>query len=214
MKKLILCGVAAFAVVVVTGCRMCSDPVLNDPSCIEDTHEKSINVDPENSSWKKPKIAESLELFRPVFKAGARTTVTGEGLSEEAATFDAIAKFMIKTNSDYIVAVSRIISKKTHPTSRWFATTNHSVTISGIPITLEKLSCETLKKEDVDKKTSLPVPNLTVIKPATAPAPKADECKHKQPFALLELSDIDISIKAKAETDDKVGVAYPAKKAK
>ena len=215
MKKLILCGVAAFAAFAVTGCRMCVDPILNDPTCIEPSHYRATDVNPLNINFKKPLIAESLELFRPVFKAGNRITVVGEGTSVETATFDAFAKFMAKANCDYIVAVTRVINKKTHPTWRIFATTNYTVTLSGIPVILEKLSCETIKEKEVEErkekedKCDKKEEKIIVNVDCKCPAPAAAQATP----ALLKLSDIDVKINAKGSTDDKAGIIFPVKQA-
>ena len=155
MKKILFSGAALAAVFVVTGCRMCSDPIYNDPTCIEDSHMRSVKVRPDAVHFTKPNLAASREVFRPVFRAGTkRVTVIGEGVERNIAHNDAIAKFLAQTNCDYIVAVTTIVVEKTHPTWRFFATSNYSVTLSGIPIYLDKLECETISAEEADKKAT------------------------------------------------------------
>lgn len=150
MKKLLIGSMAAVAAVVFTGCRMCCDPIPNDPSCIENSHFAAVGVKPDGRTMVTPNIGASKELFRPVFKAGTeRITVVGKGTSLKDATNDAFAKFIETAKCDYVIAVTTVVSEKTHPTWRLWATTNYTVTLSGLPIYMEKLACETLTPEKV-----------------------------------------------------------------
>ena len=179
MKKFLMLGVAAVAVFAVTGCRWCSDENPNDPSCVRLSHLTETKNAPVATSMVTPNIAISREVFRPVFRAGAaRLTVEGSGKDREDATYDAIAKFLAKANCDYIVAVSTVSIKNDHPKAWWdvicwcngsdhenslfplhlhtifglFCTynTNYRVTLSGIPVYLDKLSTETLAADKVE----------------------------------------------------------------
>ena len=177
MKKFLILGIAAAAMVTVAGCRWCNDPQPNDPSCIKESHEIETTNFPPSTNMVTPHVAVSREVFRPVFRAGAgRLTVVGSGCDRKNATHDAIAKFLEKANCDYIVAVSTVTVKKDHPKPWWDficwcksddhtsslfpfhlhpaifcgTSTNYKVTISGIPIYLERLSVETLHPDKVD----------------------------------------------------------------
>lgn len=150
MKKLICCGVAAFAVFAVTGCRMCSDPIINDPTCIEPSHFTATDLNPRARTMVAPNVGASKELFRPVFKAGnERITVVGSGTDYKAARTDAFVKFIETAKCDYVIAVTTVVSEKTHPTWRFWATTNYSVRLTGIPIYMEKITRETITPEKV-----------------------------------------------------------------
>ena len=155
MKKVFVLGLAAAAVGMLSGCTWCSAPLASDPSCLTTEHKLVTTDQPYAASMVSPNIAISREVFRPVFRAGAgRLTVMGAGSDREDATYDAIAKFLEKTNCDYIVSVSTVTVKKTHPTPWWYFLlpkhNNYSVTLSGIPVYLEKLSCETLDAEKTE----------------------------------------------------------------
>ena len=175
MKKFLMLGMAAASAVVVTGCHWCSDVQPGDPSCAEFTHGISTYNHPATTSMVTPNIAISREVFRPVFRAGsARLTVEGSGVDVQDATYDAIAKFLAKTNCDYIVSVSTVSVRTDHPkpwwdflcrcnnsdhTSSFFPlrvhlfchfNTNYKVSLSGIPVYLEKLSTETLDAKKVE----------------------------------------------------------------
>ena len=223
MKKILSCGAALAAVVVVTGCRMCSEPIYSDPTCIENSHLLEVKVRPNAVSLTRPNIAGSRELFRPVFRAGEkRITVVGEGVERKIAINDAIAKFLAKADCDYIVGVTTIVTKKTHPTWRFFSTSNYTVTLSGLPIHLDKLACETLEAEKADAMGSvdnncedeepakkdapsvgIPLPNVTIEKaPHVCPAPEP---------GLIKLDNIKVDITATGKTDDKAGVVFPIK---
>ena len=58
MKKLILLsGMACSVMLVGAGCAMCSNPILKDPSCIEDSHRTYISVAPMALAKVAPVIA-------------------------------------------------------------------------------------------------------------------------------------------------------------
>ena len=187
MKKILMLSMAAAAAVVATGCHWCNDMQPGDPSCVELSHGISTNNHPATTSMVTPNIAISREVFRPVFRTGsARLTVEGSGVDVKDATYDAIAKFLAKANCDYIVSVSTVSVRTDHPKPWWdflcrcnnsdhassffplrvhiFCkyNTNYKVTLSGIPIYLEKLSTETLdpkKVELYDMSTGLYLPS-------------------------------------------------------
>ncbi len=187
MKKILVLGMAAVAAVGITGCRWCNDVQPGNPSCVDLSHGISTYNHPATTSMVTPNIAISREVFRPVFRAGtARLTVEGSGVDVKDATYDAIAKFLAKANCDYIVSVSTISVRTDHPKPWWDIfcqcsnsdhsssffplrihifcrhNTNYRVTISGIPIYLEKLSTETLdpkKVELYDTATGLYLPS-------------------------------------------------------
>ena len=155
MKKFLVPGAAVMAAVFLAGCQWCSEPLAQNPSCIKLDHEFVTSNHPATTSMVTPNIAISREVFRPVFRAGAgRLTVVGSGNDREDATYDAIAKFLSKANCDYIVAVSTISVKTVHPSPWWYLwgrnNRNYSVTLSGIPVYLEKLSTETLAADKVE----------------------------------------------------------------
>lgn len=155
MRKILVMSLAAVAAVVVTGCRWCSDVLPNDPSCAKSSHDLVPFNEPATTAMVTPTVAISREVFRPVFRAGAgRLTVVGSGNDREDATYDAIAKFLDKTNCDYIVSVSTVSVKTVHPKPWWYLfvprNRNYRVTLSGIPVYLEKLSVETLDPDKVD----------------------------------------------------------------
>ena len=176
MKKFMMLGITAVAAVTITGCRWCDEKVANDPSCVTYSHEISVNNSPATTGMVTPNIAISREVFRPVFRAGSgRLTVEGSGIDVKDATYDAISKFLAKANCDYIVAVSTVSVRTDHPKAWWdilcwchnsdhrfftlfplrfhlFCTynTNYKVTISGIPVYLDKLSTETLDSKKVE----------------------------------------------------------------
>ncbi len=216
-----LSGIAAAAALAFTGCSMCSDPIHGEITCIEASHYNEVQVRPNALALTKPNLAGSRELFRPVFKAGTkRITVVGEGLSRRIARNDAIAKFLAAADCDYIVGVTTIVKAKTHPTWRFFSTTNYTVTLSGIPIHLDKLSCESLDAKKADEISAVTtndeeeeekksVTEKTVTESTTAVV----ESKCQATPALISLSDIDVKISAKGSTNDKAGIIFPVKKA-
>ncbi len=210
MKRIAMSAMAAASVMIFAGCQMCTSPIEGDPSCIEPSHATGTSVTPEAVEYSKPLFKSSRDVFRPVYKAGtARVSAIGSGTNLEDATADAIAKILASNKCDYVVAVSRVITKKTHPSGllRLFSTTNYTVTLSGLPIYLDKLEKETLKDAPP------PPPGLTeedairivkkVIKDFSPPAPRA---------ALINLTDISLSMTAKAATKDPVAIAVPAPK--
>ena len=220
MKSFVVVCVAAVVAAGVTGCRWCYDPQQNNPSCLEESHVLITTNKPDTVSMVTPNIGISREVFRPVFRAGtARLTVMGSGFNREEASMDAIAKFLEKANCDYIVSVSTVAVKTIHPTPWWHficchsftpwwhVTCNHSnysVRLSGIPVYMDKLSCEQLaadKVEAYDANTGLFIPSrgydstpakatrlIPPMSPAdaekphvvTGVAPKAPEAKVEQ----------------------------------
>lgn len=219
MKKLFLL-VPAFAAtaMIFTGCAMCTDPM--GISCSEPSHSTDKTVKPEPISLTAPIIVPTRDTFRPTFVAGPqRLTATGSGTSREEAINDAYLNFKATAGCDYIVAVNYSIVESTHPTWRIFATTNYTVTLSGIPITLDKLVREEIKvapKAATVVKTTT-TPGLTKAEVAeiirkeleALPAKKSESgCN----LGLLRLSDIDVQIKAKGNTPNDVGVVFPANK--
>ncbi|MBO4491064.1 MAG: hypothetical protein J5944_06865 [Lentisphaeria bacterium] len=175
MKKILVLSMAAVAAVSITGCRWCNDVQTGDPSCVDLSHEISPRNHPATVSMVTPNIAISREVFRPVFRAGsARLTVEGSGFDVKDATYDAISRFLAKANCDYIVSVSTVSVRTDHPKPWWDIfcqcrnsdhsssffpprihifcryNTNYKVTLSGIPIYLEKLSTETLDPKKVE----------------------------------------------------------------
>ena len=154
MKSFVVLSMAAVTVFAVSGCRWCFEPQGQDPSCMETSHILITKNSPSTTSMVTPNIAISREVFRPVFRAGtSRVTVMGAGGDREDATMDAIAKFLAQTKCDYIVSVSTVAVKNIHPTPWWYffiRHSNYSVTFSGVPVYLDKLSCETLDPKKVD----------------------------------------------------------------
>ena len=199
-----------------TGCAMCKMPIKDDASCIEPTHIASIKLNPENVTYVQPQIAPCTDVFKPSFEAGTkRVSVTGTGNSLEEATADAIATFMEKTECDYIVGTTRVITTKTHPTNRFIATTNYTVRLSGIPVTMSKL--EKVQPPEVEKPAPAADPSLTeddvkkIIADALAAMPQPEAEKKCCPLGMVKLTDINVKVNAKAIAEDPAGVVFPAK---
>ena len=215
-KMLVCLFGAAVTATVFTGCSMCNMPIQDDASCVEPSHITSIQLDPQNIAYAQPKVAPCTDVFKPSFEAGSkRVTVTGTGNSLDEATADAIAAFMEKTECDYIVGTTRVITTKTHPTYRFFATTNQTVKLSGIPVTMKKL--EKLQPPKAEKKViPAPAPALSkddvkkIIADALAAQPKPE--KKCCPLGLVKLTDINVKVDAKAIAEDPAGLVFPAKK--
>lgn len=155
MKKVLMFAFVGAVMLTVTGCRWCSEPQAGDPSCIDASHHYGRVNKPLAMSMVTPNIAISREVFRPVFRAGVgRLTVVGTGDDRESATIDAISKFLDKASCDFIVSVSTVAVETIHPKPWWyifcFRNCNWSVTLSGIPIYLDKLSVETLHPAKVE----------------------------------------------------------------
>ena len=217
--KMFVClfGAAATAVAL-TGCAMCSAPISGDDSCIEPSHIATVELNPENISYVQPKVAPCTDVFKPSFEAGLkRITVIGTGNSLDEATSDAIAKFMDKTECDYIVGTTRVITTKTHPTSRFIATTNYTVKLSGIPVTMSKVE-KVLPPKPVVKPAPAPAPApaLTkndireIVREVVVVQPKPE--KKCCPLGMVKLTDINIKLDAKAVAEDPAGLVFPAKK--
>jgi hypothetical protein len=221
-NKIFISITGAIVATIFSGCAMCNDPIQNDKSCIEPSHDSSNIITPTNIDYTQPKIAPCTDVFKANFEAGKeRVVVTGTGNSLEAATNDAIARFMEKANCDYIVGTTRIVTVKTHPTWRFFSTSNYTVKLSGIPVSLSRLEKVTppkpapvvkvapLTKDDVkqiiDQAIKQNNNKTTVI------IPKKEE-KKCCPLGLVKLTDINIKVDAKAIAEDPAGLVFPAKK--
>ena len=155
MKKILMFAFVSAVMLTIAGCSWCSEPQPGDPSCIEVSHHYDNKNKPFTTSMVTPNIAISREVFRPVFRAGAgRMTVVGSGDDREGATIDAISKFLAKASCDFIVSVSTVAVETIHPKPWWYIfcgrNRNWSVTLSGIPVYLDKLSVETMNPEKVD----------------------------------------------------------------
>ena len=226
MKKQFLLVPAFVATAMIfTGCAMCTDPFT--VSCTEPTHKIDKSVKPESIEFTSPRIVPTRDTFRPTFAAGTqRFTATGSGTSREEALYDAFINFKAAANCDFIVAANISVVKSTHPTWRLFATTNYTVTLSGLPITLDKLIREETKEV---KEAPKQAPIVNINAPALPSLTKADvtaiirkelgafkvtmKPEHKcNNLGLLRLSDIDVQIKAKGNTPSDVGVVFPANK--
>ena len=151
MKKFLSRGVAVVAAFAMTGCQWCKEPLANDASCIELTHKITNENRPDAASFVSPNISIGRQVFRPSFRVGpGRLTVTGVGETQDSATYDAIRQFLSKANCDYIISVSKVSDKKKHPTWRfWSRSLSWSVTISGIPLYLDKIETEMLDANSV-----------------------------------------------------------------
>lgn len=217
MKKLLIVAVAAAGSLMFTGCKMCSDPI--DVSCEEASHISDKQLNPECISYVAPGIAPTRDIFRPTFRAGSeRKSSIGSGLSLDEATSDAIIKFKQEHGCDYIVSVTREIVKRTHPTWRFFATTNYQVTIYGLPIYLDKLIREELPVvKDAASSSTVVTSSQSTQSTQSTQLTRAEivtiikEENQKNQLGLLKLSDIDVQIKAKGHTDDKAGMVFPVK---
>ena len=224
MKKVVLLSGMACAVAMVgAGCAMCNNPMPQDPSCIEESHLRDTRVRPLSLSKVSPRIVESNRQFRPVFRAGTKVTGTGTGLSEKDALCAAIADILNSQKCDYVVSVNHITTSKTHPTWRFFCTTNYTVTVSGIPIFLDRLVEEDINKNDQvaencektqDGANDASQP-LLPPPPIIGAQPEASSCncpkQAQPPMALIRLTDIKVDVTAKGETADNAGVVFPVK---
>lgn len=205
MKKILTFVIAAAGAAIFSGCNMCSDPI--DISCEEASHISDKQLDPSSISYTAPKIVPTRDVFRPTFRAGTeRKVAVGSGNSLEEATSDAIIKFKRENKCDYIVSVTREIVKRTHPTWRFFATTNYQVTIYGLPVYLDKLIREELPAEKEQPKAEETQPQLTKADIVTI----IKEERQKSQVGLLKLHDINVQINAKGTTNDKAGMVFPA----
>lgn len=222
MKKLFILAPAFVATAMIfTGCAMCTDPI--SVACTENTHNTDKLITPESMAFTAPLIVPTRDTFRPTFAAGTkRMTAVGNGTSREEATNDAFMKFKAAAECDYIVAVNISIVKSTHPTWRFFATTNYTVTITGLPIYLDKLVREeaapTASVQTTTAQTPPPPPTPALSKEDVTLiirkeiASLRERPAHQCNFGLLKLSDIDVQIRAKGSTPEGVGVTFPAKK--
>ena len=216
MKKiLMLSGAAVIAMLGGVGCSMCSNPIPNDPSCIENTHLTETEVAPISMSKVAPFIVQSNRQFRPVFRAGTKVYGSGEGFSESEALKAAVASIILREKCDYLVAVNHIATTKTHPTWRFFSTTNYTVKISGIPVYLDKLVDEPLTQEVKEEKAAeaaVPAKAAEAAVPTVQPVVVGGcscSSQQKSPAALIRLTDIKVDVQAKGVAADDAGVIFP-----
>jgi hypothetical protein len=112
---------------------------------IDNNIKAKAEVTPNVLGLVRPNIGGSREIIRPVFTVGKRRiTAVGVGETKVIAHNKAIAKFLKVANCDYIVAVSTKVT--THKES----SKTYVVTISGFPIILEKITCETIDAKQAD----------------------------------------------------------------
>ena len=219
MKKMLWMVGAGATLIFAAGCQMCNDQ--QNFTCKEPTHTISSAVVPDNMFIAQPSVVKSLDTFRPIFEAGTeKLTVTGDGTSEEDAMQDAIKNFIVKSGCDYFVYTNKVVSKVTHPTWRFFATTTYTVRLTGIPIFFSKL--EKLKPEEIaETPAPAPAPAAVEVKGLTkeeveeivqkyATKCECNQEKQSLPFGLLDLKDINVNITAKAETKDPAALTFPA----
>lgn len=207
--KILMCLAAALVVAILSGCAMCSEPIKGDKSCIEASHNADVLVKPENINFAQPKIVPCTDVFKPNFEARKeRCVAIGTGNSLESATSDAISRFMEENDCDYIVGTTRVITVKTHPTFRFFTTSNYTVKLSGIPVSLVRLekitpppaAASQLSKDDVKL-----IVNQVIVD-------KSKDDKKCCPLGMIKLTDINVKVDAKAVTDDPAAFAFPVKK--
>lgn len=112
---------------------------------IDTNFQSKVEVTPNVLGLVRPNIFESREIIRPVFTVGKkRITAVGVGETRVIAHNKAIAKFLKVANCDYIVAVS------TKVTIHKESSKTYVVTISGFPVILEKITCETIDAKQAD----------------------------------------------------------------
>lgn len=214
--KIFAVAMSAVSAVILTGCCMCSDPI--DLSCVEPSHETTKYATPDPLRFAGPTVLASTDTFRPTFRAGTeRISAVGLGLTREDALGDAVVSFKRAAKCDYIVAANIEVVKTTHPTWRWFRrrVTNYQVTLTGLPIFIDKLvrsekAPEPIVKTVVKTVNVCKCPDIKEIVKALPAAAPEHKCA---PLGMLKLTDIDVQIKAKGATDDKAGVIFPAKAA-
>lgn len=239
MKKSIwLSGMACSVAVIGAGCAMCSTPIPHDPTCIEETHLSDTTVKPLSLRKVTPWVVESNRQFRPVYRAGSKVFGVGTGLSEDEAVADAVAKIMESQKCEYLVAVNHITTSKTHPTWRFFSTTNYSVRISGIPIFLERLEEEDINPKEVavsgcncnpqasagnaadgsngssngsNNGSNNGQTTVVMPPPVVVGAQNGPVALPRPPMALIRLTDIKVDVTAKGVASDDAGVIFPVK---
>ena len=112
---------------------------------IDNNIKAKAEVTPNVLGLVRPNVGGSREIIRPVFTVGKkRITAIGVGETRVIAHNKAIAKFLKVANCDYIVAVS------TKVTIHKESSKTYVVTISGFPVILEKITCETIDAKQAD----------------------------------------------------------------
>lgn len=169
-----------------------------------------------------------------------RVSAKASGADQKRAISNAICKFLLAYDCDQIVGARVVSKKTVHPRFFFFDYPTYTAEVTGFPVTMsglvkEKLSEEVAEKKDMEREEknnskdegptimnffsfssnkapaapAAPAPEAaSASAPAPAPAPAAaqPECKP----AMIELTDINLSVTAKAQTSDKIAVKLPA----
>ncbi|MBE6375074.1 MAG: hypothetical protein E7050_01290 [Lentisphaerae bacterium] len=206
-KHMILAMSAVAAGIFAGGCAVCTDPI--DSSCIEVSHPGNKQVLPDGVAFQAPVVKASPDYIVPRFRVGnVRVTAIGTGNSLEEATNDAIINFKKKAQCDYIVAVNTDVSQHTHPTLRIHALTNYSVSLTGLPVFLDRLEVVDGKAEA--EAAAAKTAEAANSAEATATGTPVPVCSQKA--GLIKLSDISVQINAKGESADDAALIYPVVK--
>ena len=224
MKKSLFLAALAAVAMMSTGCYFCGDPI--DESCKGSSHAIGDDVIPDAMAYAQPVILPTSDVFIPRFEALDRVTnIEGVGNSLSDATANAIKAVKNVIDCDYVVVVNKQVETKTHPHWCWFlSTTNYIVTIDAIPVklkSLEHMDAAAAKEAVAAAKEAAAIVNLKAefksevksefksefkseVKTEVAPA-----CQHDA--GIIKLSDIQVQINAKGESNDKAAVIYPVK---
>ena len=211
MKKSLFLAALAAVAMMSTGCYFCGDPI--DESCKGSSHAIGDDVIPDAMAYAQPVILPTSDVFIPRFEALDRVTdIAGVGNSLSDATANAIKAVKNDIDCDYVVVVNKQVETKTHPHWCWFlSTTNYKVTIDAIPVKLKSLermdaaaAKEAVAAANVNLKAEFKSEVKSEVKTEGAPA-----CQHDA--GIIKLSDIQVQINAKGESNDKAAVIYPVK---
>ena len=211
MKKSLFLAALAAVAMMSTGCYFCGDPI--DESCKGSSHAIGDDVIPDAMAYAQPVILPTSDVFIPRFEALDRVTdIEGVGNSLSDATANAIKAVKNDLDCDYVVVVNKQVETKTHPHWCWFlSTTNYKVPIDAIPVKLKSLermdaaaAKEAVAAANVNLKAEFKSEVKSEVKTEGAPA-----CQHDA--GIIKLSDIQVQINAKGESNDKAAVIYPVK---
>ena len=145
MKKNLFTAIllGAVSMMLLSGCAFCRKPQVDSCYPVPGDHVFTQSRCPEVLTLTQPLVLPSGEVFRPVFRAGAKPVVaTGIGLKKEIARNNAIVNFLKDNSCDYIVGVSFTFEETIHPTWKFwkgFKQYTYSAKLTGIPVTLESL---------------------------------------------------------------------------
>lgn len=225
MKKHLILAACAAVAMLASGCHMCTAPDPDMESCAtinSETHAKNLEVIPEGLAYAKPVMVDTCDQFVPRFVSGERQTkaVSGAGYSYEEAFANAVSNCKKAAGCDYVVVVNVESKSLAHPHwFKWiwlFSVENYEVTITSyIPVYLEKLErVSSTPAEAVSSAASNTLINNTTInatKNEITSIVKSEVAAANQAAGMIKLSDIQVQINAKGESNDKAAVIYPVK---